>query len=140
MKGCDYLFKFSELVSKVSVKKLDSSNEKLVEMIMKQVNGQKIINTQKEGIIMFFNKKELTPSMMIDNAVGIVDSAVTAFKIAVAKIDQANEMLAQSKEQSQAKIEALEQELLNHKQVKEDAEAKINSHLELRDKLSQFVM
>ena len=89
---------------------------------------------------MFFNKKELTPSMMIDNAVGIVDSAVTAFKIAVAKIDQANEMLSQSKEQSQAKIEALEQELLNHKQVKEDAEAKINSHLELREKLSQFVM
>jgi len=87
-----------------------------------------------------FKKNVVTPSMMIDNAVGIVDSAVTAFKIAVAKIDQANEMLSQSKEQSQAKIEALEQELLNHKQVKEDAEAKINSHLELRDKLSQFVM
>ena len=87
-----------------------------------------------------FKKKAVTPSMMIDNAVGIVDSAVTAFKIAVAKIDQANEILTQSKEQSQAKIEALEQELLNHKQVKEDAEAKINSHLELRDKLSQFVM
>jgi len=87
-----------------------------------------------------FKKSVVTPSMMIDNAVGIVDSAVTAFKIAVAKIDQANEMLSQSKEQSQAKIEALEQELLNHKQVKEDAEAKINSHLELREKLSQFVM
>jgi len=87
-----------------------------------------------------FKKSVLTPSMMIDNAVGIVDSAVTAFKIAVAKIDQANEMLAQSKEQSQAKIEALEQELLNHKQIKEDAEVKINSHLELREKLSQFVV
>jgi len=95
----------------------------------------------KEGTRMkMFKKSVVTPSMMIDNAVGIVDSAVTAFKIAVAKIDQANEMLAQSKEQSQAKIEALEQELLNHKQVKEDAEAKINSHLELREKLSQFVM
>jgi len=95
----------------------------------------------KEGIRMkMFKKSVVTPSMMIDNAVGIVDSAVTAFKIAVAKIDQANEMLSQSKEQSQAKIEALEQELLNHKQVKEDAEAKINSHLELREKLSQFVM
>jgi len=82
---------------------------------------------------MFFNKKELTPSMMINNAVGIVDSAVTAFKVAVAKIDQANEMLSQSKEQSQAKIEALELELLSHKQVKEDAETKINSHLELRE-------
>jgi len=45
-----------------------------------------------------FAKKALTPSMMINSAVGIVDSAVTAFKIAVAKIDQANEMLAQSKE------------------------------------------
>ena len=95
----------------------------------------------KEGIRMkMFKKSAVTPSMMIDNAVGIVDNAVTAFKIAVAKIDQANEMLSQSKEQSQAKIEALEQELLSHKQVKEDAEAKINSHLELRDKLSQFVM
>jgi len=32
-------FKFSELISKVTVKKLTPSNEKLVAQISKQVNG-----------------------------------------------------------------------------------------------------
>jgi len=32
-------FKFSELVSKVAVKKLTPGNEKLVAQIMKQING-----------------------------------------------------------------------------------------------------
>jgi hypothetical protein len=33
------MFKFSELVSKVTIKNIDSSNEKLVAQIMKHVNG-----------------------------------------------------------------------------------------------------
>jgi hypothetical protein len=32
------MFKFSELISKVTVKKIDSSNENLVTQIMKYVN------------------------------------------------------------------------------------------------------
>jgi len=46
--------------------------------------------------------------------------------------------LRESKDQSQVKIDSLEQELLNTKQIKENAELKINAHLELREKLSQF--
>jgi len=33
------MFKFSELVSKVTVGKIDSNNEKLVAQVMKHVNG-----------------------------------------------------------------------------------------------------
>jgi len=80
----------------------------------------------------------LTPSMMIEKAVGVVDNAVSMFKQAVQEIDKANEMLNQSKIQSQEKIHALELELVNTQQVKNEAEAKINTHLELREKLSQF--
>jgi len=60
------------------------------------------------------------------------------FNLAVMEIDKANEILRESKDQSQVKIDLLEQELLNTKQIKEDAELKINTHLELREKLSQF--
>jgi len=83
-------------------------------------------------------KVVLTPSMMIEKAVGVVDNAVSMFKQAVQEIDKANEMLNQSKIQSQEKIDALELELANTQQVKNEAEAKINTHLELREKLSQF--
>ena len=83
-------------------------------------------------------KVVLTPSMMIEKAVGVVDNAVSMFKQAVQEIDKANEMLNQSKIQSQEKIHALELELVNTQQVKNEAEAKINTHLELREKLSQF--
>jgi hypothetical protein len=33
------MFKFSELISKVAVKEINSSNQKLVDQIMKYVNG-----------------------------------------------------------------------------------------------------
>jgi len=82
----------------------------------------------------------LTPSMMIEKAVGVVANAVSMFNLAVQEIDKANEMLNQSKEKSQAKIDSLELELANTQQVKSEAEAKINSHLELRGKLSQFAL
>ena len=84
-------------------------------------------------------KVVLTPSMMIEKAVGVVDNAVSMFKQAILEIDKANEMLNQSKIQSQEKIDALELELVNTQHVKNEAEAKINTHLELRGKLSQFV-
>jgi len=83
-------------------------------------------------------KVVLTPSMMIEKAVGVVDNAVSMFKQAILEIDKANEMLNQSKIQSQEKIDALELELVNTQHVKNEAEAKINTHLELREKLSQF--
>jgi len=85
-----------------------------------------------------FKNKVLTPSMMIEKAVGVVDNAVSMFKQAILEIDKANEMLNQSKIQSQEKIDLLELELVNTQQIKNEAEAKINSHLELREKLSQF--
>ena len=89
-----------------------------------------------------FKKKQLTPSMMIQKAIGVVENAVSMFNLAVMEIDKANEILRESKDQSQVKIDSLEQELLNTKlntkQIKEDAELKINAHLELRGKLSQF--
>ena len=91
-----------------------------------------------KGEINMFKKKVLTPSMMIQKAVGVVENAVSMFNLAVSEIDKANEILKESKYQSQTKIESLEQELLNTKQIKEDAESKINAHLELREKLSQF--
>ena len=75
---------------------------------------------------------------MIEKAVGVVDNAVSMFKQAILEIDKANEMLNQSKIQSQEKIDALELELVNTQHVKNEAEAKINTHLELREKLSQF--
>ena len=87
---------------------------------------------------MFKKKVTLTPSMMIQKAVGVVENAVSMFNLAVMEIDKANEILRESKDQSQVKIDSLEQELLNTKQIKEDAELKINAHLELREKLSQF--
>ena len=87
---------------------------------------------------MFKKKVTLTPSMMIQKAVGVVENAVSMFNLAVMEIDKANEILRESKDQSQVKIDLLEQELLNTKQIKEDAELKINTHLELREKLSQF--
>jgi len=85
-----------------------------------------------------FKSKVLTPSMMIEKAVGVVDNAVSMFKQAILEIDKANEMLNQSKIQSQEKIDSLELELVNTQQIKNEAEAKINSHLELREKLSHF--
>jgi chromosome segregation ATPase len=89
---------------------------------------------------MLFKKNKVdSPSAMIEKAVGVVDNAVTAFKVAVAEIDKANELLKQSKEHSQTQIESLESQLAQAKRTKDDAEAKINSHLELRDKLSQFI-
>ena len=60
------------------------------------------------------------------------------FNLAVMEIDKANEILRESKDQSQVKIDSLEQLLSDTKQIKEDAESKINAHLELREKLSQF--
>lgn len=87
-----------------------------------------------------FKKNVVTPSMMVDKAVGKVENALNMFRTAIQEIDNANEILHQSKAQTQAKIESLQQELMDHEQIKNDAEAKINSHLELRDKLSQFVI
>jgi len=85
-----------------------------------------------------FKKKQLTPSMMIQKAIGVVENAVSMFNLAVMEIDKANEILRESKDQSQVKIDSLEQLLSDTKQVKEEAELKINAHLELREKLSQF--
>ena len=89
---------------------------------------------------MFKKNVVLTPSAMIEKAVGVVANAVSMFNLAVQEIDKANEILNQSKEKSQAKIDSLELELANTQQVKSEAEAKINSHLELREKLSQFAL
>lgn len=89
---------------------------------------------------MFFKKDVVTPSMMIDKALEVVENAVSMFKSAVQEIDKANEILNQSKEQSQVKINLLEQELSYTNQIKDDAEARINYNLELREKLSQFVI
>jgi len=63
-----------------------------------------------------FKKSVLTPSMMIEKANGVVDNAVSMFKKAILEIDKANELLNQSKIQSQEKIDSLELELVNTQQ------------------------
>lgn len=79
------------------------------------------------------------PSKMITKAAGVVDSAVSAFTKAIAEIDKANEILIKSKEHSTKEIANLKEKLAVAEQTKVNAEVKINSHLELREKLSQFI-
>ena len=62
-------------------------------VIVEMLDGQKIrniikLNTKLKGEIDMFKKKQLTPSMMIQKAIGVVEIVVSMFNLAVMESDK----------------------------------------------------